>query len=251
MYYFTRNLLCFGALVLCLACGADGDEQSSGFEGAFVQPVDASVESSPPDLSAEASPGQADAGLETDVEMMLMIPQPEVDDVCESFTADHFYRQSAERFADYEIREMCDFRGELLLIVNTAAKCGLTPQYEGLTALDEQYGAAGLRILGFLSNDFGNQAGSQSEVESCNDDYRIDFEQFTPVGVLSGSGQHPIFRWLTTQNGQAGEVEWNFGKFLVNGEGELIARWSSYLEPENQSIISTIEAALDVQAGME
>ena len=251
MNTFTEKLLPLGGLLVCLACGAGGDEQSVASGVPFVVPIDAEVDSAPPDSNPEASSAQADAGLEADAEVTPMIPQPAIDDVCESFAVDHFYRQTAERFADYELREMCDYRGELLLVVNTAANCGLTPQYEGLTALDEQYGSNGLRILGFLSNDFGNQAGSQSEVESCNDNYRVDFEQFTPVGVRSGSGQHPIFRWLTTQSGQEGEVEWNFGKFLINGEGELIARWSSYLEPENRAIISTIEAAIDAQAGME
>ncbi len=252
MHSFTTHMLPLSGLLLCLACGA-GDEQSSGADEVFAPAADAEAERSPPDGGTEAPPGDAGVGLETDAEMTPMIPEPVVEDRCESFDTAHFYRQSAERFADYEIREMCDYRGELLLIVNTAAKCGLTPQYEGLTALDELYGADGLRILGFLSNDFGNQAGSQTEVETCNDNYRIDFEQFTPVGVRSNSsdGQHPIFRWLTNQSGQEGEVEWNFGKFLISGEGELIARWSSYVEPENQAIKSTIEAALTAQAGME
>ena len=148
---------------------------------------------------------------------------------------------------------MCDFFGETLLIVNTAARCGLTPQYEGLVNLENEYGPQGLKILGFLSNDFANQAGTTDEVETCNRDYRVTFEQFTPVGVRSDSrdGQHPIFQWLTSQSGMEGEIEWNFGKFLVSADGVLLARWSSYEQPESSAISTAIEEALNREVGSE
>lgn len=244
----------FLILPMLVACGADSDTSSTEVVPLDSPNYDAEVQSAPPDFGIDASMTEIDAGMDNVADVgQTMIPEPPSTEVCESFDETHLYRQSAERFADYEIREMCDYRGELLLIVNTASKCGLTPQYEGLTALDERYGSQGLRILGFLSNDFGNQAGSQDEVEMCNSDYRVDFEQFTPVGVLADSsdGQDPIFRWLTNQSGFEGDVEWNFGKFLVNSEGQLIARWSSYLVPENDAIITAIESALETQAGTE
>lgn len=172
---------------------------------------------------------------------------------CQEFEETHLYRQSAERFADYEIRSMCDFAGEVLLIVNTASQCGFTGQYEGLMNLENRFGSQGLRLLGFLSNDFGNQAGTTDEVQMCNDRFQVTFEQFTPVGVKSNSssGQHPIFEWLTNQPGMEGEVTWNFGKFLVGGDGTLIARWGSTVEPEDPQIVSAIEQALANPRGVQ
>ena len=90
-------------------------------------------------------------------------------------------------------------------------------------------------------------------METCNSDYRVLFEQFTPIGVTSGSsdGQHPIFQWLTNQPGLEGEIEWNFGKFLVSADGVLLARWASALDPENEQVTTAIETALNTEAAAE
>ena len=165
---------------------------------------------------------------------------------CAEFAADHFYRQTAERFGDYEMRSMCDFKGSPILVVNTAARCGFTPQYTGLVELDEDYQERGLVILGFLSNDFGNQGGSDEEVERCNRDFRITFEQFSTVGVTPNSqdGQHPVFEWLTSQPGLEGPIQWNFNKFLIDRSGLLIDRWGSSTQPNGQEMRAAIESAL-------
>lgn len=243
----------FCALLLS-ACGAESDSSSSSLDAGRVMTPDGEVQTSPPEPDIGETIEETDMGLSGPVDVAVPVePEPPQEMLCDSFDQDHLYRQSAERFADYEMREMCAYRGETLLIVNTASKCGLTPQYEGLTALNDRYGPQGLTILGFLSNDFGNQAGTQDEVETCNSDYRVLFEQFTPIGVTSASsdGQDPIFRWLTNQAGLEGEIEWNFGKFLVSSDGVLLARWASALEPEDEQITTAIETVLDAQVVTE
>lgn len=251
----TGMALCVSMI---LACGA---EEKDDVNAAIEQGMLDAEMSTSMDLGGESiDMAQADDAANISADVGVGQVDAQLPDTggggsgnCESFDGTHFYRQSAERFADYEIREMCDFAGETLLIVNTAARCGLTPQYEGLVNLDAEYGPQGLRILGFLSNDFGNQAGTTDQVETCNSDYRVTFEQFTPIGVLSSSrdGQHPIFEWLTNQPGMEGDIEWNFGKFLVSRDGVLIARWSSYEQPESASVKSAIEEALGLDEGSE
>ena len=239
---------------LFAACGSQGaDESSSPIRGTSDEgespSIDMSFGSSAPDAEGDPPDGSVRSPDMEPLDAKRADPTDTqvVEETCESYVGTHLYHQEAERFADYEMQEMCEYRGRVLLIANTAALCGLTPQYAGLQRLQERYGADGLTVLGFLSNDFGRQGGSNDQVEMCNSDYRISFEQFTPVGVLSSSaqGQHPIFEWLTTQSGLEGEVDWNFGKFLVSEDGRLLARWSSFVEPENTMITTAIEEALD------
>jgi glutathione peroxidase len=252
MNYLTSNMVLCVAACFVFACGSEGDSSSISPDATVPLTPDGAMGEPPiePDIGAPDTPSdfgvsdEPDAEIPADAETVPVLS-------CDTFAEDHLYRQSAESFADYETREMCDYRGETLLIVNTAAKCGYTPQYEGLSALDERYGDRGFTILGFLSNDFGNQAGTQDEVEACNSEHRVLFEQFTPISVVSGSSQHPIFRWLTNQPGLEGEIEWNFGKFLVSADGVLLARWASALEPEDEQVITAIENALDAQAATE
>jgi glutathione peroxidase len=159
----------------------------------------------------------------------------------------HLYSFTATSFSDFgQDKPMCLWAGQPLLIVNTAAKCGYTPQFEQLEALHEQFGPQGLTILGFLSDDFGNQGGSEEEVEICLEQYGVEFEQFLHVGVKSTSslGQHPIFAWLTQQPGFEGEVPWNFSKFLVDAEGNLVGRWSHTTSPDDPVILAAIEGVL-------
>ena len=121
-----------------------------------------------------------------------------------------------------------------------------SPQYEGLSQLYEDYRARGFSVLGFLTNDF-RQAGSDEQIEECVDMYSLKFERFAQIGVLENSpdGQDPIFAWLTSQNGFEGAVSWNFNKFLVSADGELLARWNQFTAPNDPTIIQAIEAALD------
>jgi glutathione peroxidase len=146
---------------------------------------------------------------------------------------------------DFSLGEvsMCKYRGDVMLIVNTAAKCGYTPQYAPLEQLEQNYAAQGLHVLGFLSNDFA-QAGSEDDINKCTEQYGVTFEQFDLVHVKIGQGQHPIFQWLTSRPGFPGNVTWNFNKWLVGRDGSLLGRWTEHTDPDSNEVVSAIEAAL-------
>ena len=145
--------------------------------------------------------------------------------------------------ADGSQKSLGDYAGRVLLIVNVASRCGFTKQYAGLQALNEAYSAKGLAVLGFPCNDFGGQEpGSLDEIKSfCSSTYGADFELFEKVHA-KGSTTEPY----TTLNQMepAGDVEWNFEKFLVSKNGEVIARFKSGVTPDD--LKSAIEAALAV-----
>ena len=136
------------------------------------------------------------------------------------------------------------FKGDVLLIVNVASKCGFTKQYKGLQNLQEKYKSKGFRVLGFPCNDFGNQEpGELAEIKKfCSISYGADFQLFQKVHA-KGETTEPF----TTLNkvSPAGEVEWNFEKFLINRQGEAIARFKSSVEPESIEITQAIESLLN------
>ena len=136
------------------------------------------------------------------------------------------------------------FKGDVLLIVNVASKCGFTKQYEGLQNLQDRYNAKGFRVLGFPCNDFGNQEpGELEEIKKfCSISYGANFQLFQKVHA-KGKTTEPF----TTLNkvSPAGDVEWNFEKFLINREGEAIARFKSSIEPESSEITKAIEKLLN------
>ena len=147
-----------------------------------------------------------------------------------------------------EDSSLSPFKGKALLLVNVASKCGLTPQYEGLERLQEQYGDQGFSVLGFPCNQFlGQEPGSADEIEEfCSTTYGVTFPLFEKVDV-NGSRQHPIFGRLTETTdaeGVAGEVQWNFEKFLVSPSGEVVARFRPPVAPEDPAVVSAIEAHL-------
>lgn len=158
------------------------------------------------------------------------------------------------------------YSGKVLLIVNVASKCGLTPQYEGLEALYEQYREQGLEVLGFPANNFlGQEPGSDEEIaEFCRSMYSVAFPLFSKISVV-GDDQHPLYRELTrtvtTSQGDPGahrerlkgfgiattdepEVLWNFEKFLVGRDGNIIGRFAPNLSPQDPLLVGAIEAAL-------
>lgn len=139
---------------------------------------------------------------------------------------------------------LAKYRGKVLLIVNVAAHCGYTPQYEPLGELERKYGSRGFQVLGFVSDDFGKQGGTADEVTSCSTEHRATFDQFATVGVKPGPAQHPLFAWLTSAPGMTGDTKWNFHKWLVGKDGKLIARWASADLPDGPAITQAIEAAL-------
>ena len=137
------------------------------------------------------------------------------------------------------------FTGKVLLLVNTASMCGNTPQYEGLQTLYEQYRERGLEILAFPANNFGKQEpGTNEEIKSfCYTKYALEFPLFSKISV-KGEDMHPLYGYLTTQSPFPGEIKWNFQKFLVNREGEVIARYRPGLKPLSPQIVEDIERAL-------
>ena len=139
-----------------------------------------------------------------------------------------------------------DYEGQVLLIVNTASKCGFTPQYDGLQALHDKYAERGLKILGFPCNQFGKQEpGDASQIqEFCSLNFSVKFDMFDKVEV-NGSGAHLLFKHLkSSQKGVLGTeaIKWNFTKFLVNQRGEVVKRYAPSTKPE--AIASDIEALL-------
>jgi glutathione peroxidase len=146
-----------------------------------------------------------------------------------------------------ETVDLASFRGRPMLIVNTASKCGYTPQYEGLQTLYERYGDRGLVVIGFPSNDFGNQEpGTATEIGAfCKKNYGVTFPMMAKVHT-KGDGQAPVYKTLTedTPEDIRGEVRWNFTKFLVAPDGRVVARFESKVEPMDEQITSAIEPYL-------
>ncbi len=139
-----------------------------------------------------------------------------------------------------------DFQGKALLVVNTASACGFTPQFAGLEALHQRYQDKGLVILGFPCNQFGAQdKGSDSEIANfCQKNYGVSFAMMSKVEV-NGAGAHPLFKWLTHEApGILGteSIKWNFTKFLVNRQGQVVKRYASLDKPASMS--ADIAAAL-------
>ena len=141
--------------------------------------------------------------------------------------------------------KLAEYKGHPLLIVNVASKCGLTPQYEGLEKLNKELGPRGLRVLGFPANEFGAQEpGTNDEIKSfCTSNYGVDFDMFGKV-VVKGQGIHPLFEFLTKQSKFAGDIQWNFNKFLVDKNGEVVARFEPQFEPTSPEVRQAIEKVL-------
>lgn len=144
-----------------------------------------------------------------------------------------------------EDKQLSEYADKVLLIVNVASYCGYTPQYEGLEKLNQEYKEAGLRILGFPSNDFGAQEPGTNEeiVQFCTSNYGVTFELFDKVHA-KGLQQHPLYARLTNAVEPTGPVAWNFEKFLVNKQGEVVARFKSTVKPYSPELIATIESEL-------
>ena len=146
--------------------------------------------------------------------------------------------------------QLASQRGKVLLIVNTASQCGFTPQFDGLEKLWQQYSDQGLVVVGFPSNEFGGQdPGSNAEIASfCQVNYGVSFPMMGKIEV-NGPKAHPLWQWLTTEKrGFLGTqaVKWNFTKFLVGRDGQVIRRYAPTDKPE--SLRKDIEAALAVQS---
>lgn len=145
-------------------------------------------------------------------------------------------------------RSLGEYRGKVCLVVNVASKCGLTPQYDGLQRLQERYNERGFEVLAFPCNQFaGQEPGSEAEIrEFCTSHYGVSFPLFAKSDV-NGDSRSPLYAWLTAQDTKpdgSGDVKWNFAKFLVDREGETIARFGPQTEPEAVELTRAIETAL-------
>jgi glutathione peroxidase len=141
-----------------------------------------------------------------------------------------------------------ELEGRAVLVVNVASRCGLTPQYTGLERLQERYGERGFTVLGVPCNQFGEQEpGSAEEIQTfCSTTYGVSFP-LTEKLEVNGPGRHPLYGVLTETvdaAGEAGDVQWNFEKFLISPQGGVLGRFRPTVEPESDELTSAIEAAL-------
>jgi glutathione peroxidase len=140
------------------------------------------------------------------------------------------------------------YKGKAVLLVNVASKCGLTPQYAGLERLQQQYGERGFTVLGVPCNQFaGQEPGSAAEIQTfCSTTYGVSFPLLEKIDV-NGADRHPLYAELTAvadAEGTAGDVQWNFEKFLLSPEGAVVGRFRPRTEPEDAAVLAAIEAQL-------
>ncbi|GLY31137.1 glutathione peroxidase [Kineosporia sp. NBRC 101731] len=143
---------------------------------------------------------------------------------------------------------LADYAGKTVLLVNVASRCGLTPQYEGLERLQKTYADRGFTVIGVPCNQFaGQEPGSSEEIEEfCSRTYGVTFPMLAKTEV-NGPGRDALYQQLTQQpdgSGEAGDVAWNFEKFLISGTGEVLARFRPRTEPESPEVVAAIEAQL-------
>lgn len=176
-----------------------------------------------------------------------------------------FYDQSVKKINGQQV-SLGDFKGKVLLVVNVASKCGLTPQYEALEKIHEKYQSKGFSVLGFPANEFaGQEPGSNAEIaDFCSTKFNVQFPMFEKI-VVTGPGTHPLYKILTQEKPSAtktddnfekqlqeyghvrqnpSDVLWNFEKFLISKDGKIIDRFSPEIAPDNKLITEAIEKAL-------
>lgn len=144
--------------------------------------------------------------------------------------------------------KLAEMKGKALLLVNVASKCGLTPQYTTLEALQKKYAAQGFTVVGFPCNQFGGQEpGTAQEIETfCSTTYGVTFPMMEKIDV-NGPDRHAIYKTLTTiadDKGEAGDITWNFEKFVVSADGSKITRFSPRVKPDDPKLIAAVEAGL-------
>jgi glutathione peroxidase len=144
--------------------------------------------------------------------------------------------------------DLSAYKGKVVLMVNVASQCGLTPQYEQLEQLHEKFSEKGLAVLGFPANEFGKQEpGTDEEIATfCKDKFSVKFDMFSKV-VVKGDGICPLYKHLTSKDTDpkfSGDITWNFEKFLVGRNGEIVARFSPKVKPDAEEVVKAIEAEL-------
>ncbi|HET7922331.1 MAG TPA: glutathione peroxidase [Gammaproteobacteria bacterium] len=141
-------------------------------------------------------------------------------------------------------KSLGDFAGQVVLAVNVASECGLTPQYAGLEKLQREFSARGFTVLGLPCNQFGQQEpGTEAEIKAfCSSQYQVSFPLTGKIEV-NGAGAHPLYQWLKAATGGA-EIQWNFEKFLLGKDGHVVKRYSPKTTPEDKHLRADIESAL-------
>lgn len=149
---------------------------------------------------------------------------------------------SFPRLQDEKDQNLCQYAGRVLLVVNTASFCGFTGQYEGLEKLYSQYKDRGLVVLGFPSNDFNQEGGDNKQIaEFCANTYSVKFPMFAKSSV-KGAAASPFYKQLADKTGQV--PRWNFYKYLIGRDGQVIDSWSSMTGPDDRKLVATLEKAL-------
>jgi glutathione peroxidase len=149
---------------------------------------------------------------------------------------------TVERLQDEKPQSLCQYSGKVLLIVNTASFCGFTPQYKGLEALHAKYKDQGFAVLGFPSNDFSQESGSNKQIaEFCENTFGVKFPMFTKTQV-TGSGASPLFKQLLAESGQ--KPRWNFYKYLIGRDGKVVDTFGSMTGPDSKALVSALEKSL-------
>ena len=156
--------------------------------------------------------------------------------------ADSIYNFEAESLSELRTISLCEYRGDVLLIVNIAALCGYTFQLGTLAEIQTAYESQGFEVLGFYSDQFANQAGDEEQRSTCEQNYGVNFTTFDIIDV-NGANAHPLFVWLKDKAG-GGDIDWNFEKFLVARDGTVLERWRTATEPDDAAVTSAIETAL-------
>jgi len=148
-------------------------------------------------------------------------------------------RHTFDRLQDEKPQALCQYAGKVLLVVNTASFCGFTPQYKGLEALDGKYRSKGLVVLGFPSNDFSQETGSNKEIaDFCENTFGVKFPMFAKSSVR-GPQANPLFKELAEQSGTT--PKWNFYKYLIGRDGKVVASYSSMTNPDDPAFVREVE----------
>jgi len=146
------------------------------------------------------------------------------------------------RLQDEKPQDLCQYSGKVVLVVNTASFCGFTPQYKGLEALDSKYRSRGLVVLGFPSNDFSQESGSNKEIaDFCESTFGVKFPMFAKSSVR-GANANPLFKQLALASGTT--PKWNFYKYLIGRDGKVVQAWSSMTAPDEAAFVKVIESQL-------
>ena len=165
----------------------------------------------------------------------------------EAQMTNNFHNLKANSIKGEEI-DFSEYRNKVVMVINTASKCGFTSQYEGLEELYKEYNDRGLVILGFPSNDFGNQepADNQEIAKFCKLNFGVSFPMFEKI-IVKGEAKHPVYKFLTESSPEMyqGEVGWNFVKFLIDKNGNVRGRFSSMTKPDSKKIIKLLNELIN------